>query len=90
LAPDLAISFSQIAPPLENNNNLEKTVSDLPGYTLTPKLGNYTNEDLKEPGKELSCGYPCLKENKPVTLERTKSTIINQVKINNLIKLKKW
>jgi hypothetical protein len=27
---------------------------------------------------------------KPVTLERTKSTIINQVKINNLIKLKKW
>ena len=27
---------------------------------------------------------------KPITLERTKSTIINQVKINNLIKLKKW
>ena len=27
---------------------------------------------------------------KPVTLERTKSTIINQTKINNLIKLKKW
>ena len=27
---------------------------------------------------------------KPVTLERTKSTVINQTKINNLIKLKKW
>ena len=27
---------------------------------------------------------------KPITLERTKSTIINQTKINNLIKLKKW
>ena len=27
---------------------------------------------------------------KPITLERTKSTIINQVKINNLIKFKKW
>ena len=27
---------------------------------------------------------------KPTILERTKSTIINQTKINNLIKLKKW
>ena len=27
---------------------------------------------------------------KPITLERTKSTVINQTKINNLIKLKKW
>ena len=27
---------------------------------------------------------------KPISLERTKSTIINQTKINNLIKLKKW
>ena len=27
---------------------------------------------------------------KPISLERTKSTIINHTKINNLIKLKKW
>jgi hypothetical protein len=36
-------------------------------YTLTPKLNNYTNEQEKAPGKELSCGYPCLPYNKPMT-----------------------
>ena len=49
--------------PKENNY----TVSDLPNYTLTPKLNNYTNEEEKAPGKEMSCGYPCLPNNKPLT-----------------------
>jgi hypothetical protein len=40
------------------------TISDLKNYTLTPKLDNYTNE--KAPGKELSCGYTCLTEGKPL------------------------
>jgi hypothetical protein len=51
----------------EYNKNLTK--SDLPDFTLTPKLGNYTNEKEKEPGKELSCGYPCLPYNKPMIFD---------------------
>ena len=49
------------------NKNL--TTSDLPNYTLTPKLNNYTNEEEKASGKELSCGYPCLPNDKPMTFE---------------------
>jgi len=49
----------------EYTKNLTK--NDLPGYTLTPKLNNYTNEDEKAPGKELACGYPCLPYDKPMT-----------------------
>ena len=36
-------------------------------YTLTPSLNNYTNETEKAPGKELSCGYPCMPNGKPET-----------------------
>ena len=39
--------------------------SDLPDYQLTPKFNNYTNENENESGKELSCGYPCLKDKQP-------------------------
>jgi hypothetical protein len=38
-------------------------------YTLTPKVNNYTNEVENAPGKELSCGYPCLPFNKPMTFD---------------------
>ena len=41
--------------------------SDLPNYTLTPRLNNYTNELENDTSKELSCGYPCLPFNKPDT-----------------------
>jgi hypothetical protein len=56
---------------LEINESYEKSLSksDLPGYTLTPKLNNYTNEKEKDPKKELSCGYPCLPYDKPLTFE---------------------
>ena len=53
-------------------------------------------EQVEEPlsGESLGEIYYRSNENfeidKPITLERTKSTIINQTKINNLIKLKKW
>ena len=53
-------------------------------------------EQIEEPlsGESLGEIYYQSNENfeidKPITLERTKSTIINQTKINNLIKLKKW
>jgi hypothetical protein len=62
------------SPPLDKaldynytNDEYNKTLSvpDLP-YTLTPKVGNYTNEVENAPGKELSCGYPCLPFNKPM------------------------
>ena len=52
-------------------------------------------EQVQEPfsGESLGEIYYRSNENfeidKPITLERTKSTIINQTKINNLIKLKK-
>jgi len=52
-------------------NNLAK--SDLPKHTLTPKLNNYTNEEEKAPGKEMSCGYPCLSGDKPVTFDHAGS-----------------
>jgi hypothetical protein len=51
----------------EYDKNL--AVSDLPGHTLTPKLNNYTNELENEPGKELSCGYTCLKNGKPLVYD---------------------
>jgi hypothetical protein len=38
-------------------------------HSLTPKLNQYTNEEEKAPGKELSCGYPCTYKNKPVTFK---------------------
>jgi len=50
----------------EFNSNLTKPDA---GYTLTPRLNNYTNEEEKAPGKELSCGYPCLPYDKPLTFE---------------------
>jgi len=39
------------------NSSLSK--SDLPNYTLTPKAGNFANENNLTPEKELSCGFPC-------------------------------
>ena len=41
------------------------TKSDLPNYTLKPRFNKYTNEDEKSPGKELSCGYPCIANDLP-------------------------
>ena len=46
------------SPPMDKAEG-KLTVSDLPGYTLKPKPGKFTNEEEKAPGKELSCGYPC-------------------------------
>lgn len=54
----------QVSDPKLYKSNL--TVSDHPDYTLTPKLNNYTNELEKAPGKELSCGYPCLSNGEPL------------------------
>jgi hypothetical protein len=51
----------------EYNNSIAK--SDLPGHTLTPKLNNYTNEIDKTAGKELSCGYTCLRNGKPLVYD---------------------
>jgi hypothetical protein len=41
--------------------------SDLPDYTLTPKLNNYRNEDSDNEEKELACGFPCITNGKPET-----------------------
>jgi len=53
--------FFSYSPPMDDKVD-EKHIakSDLPNYTLTPKLDNYSNEMNTKPGKELSCGYPCL------------------------------
>jgi hypothetical protein len=55
--------FYSYGPPQNDKDTIMK--SDLPNYTLTPKLNNYTNEDENVPGKEISCGYPCFKDKKP-------------------------
>ena len=61
------------SPPLDDDAESDYTdlitKSDLPEYTLTPKLNNYTNEEEKTKGKELSCGYPCLPYDKPLTFK---------------------
>jgi hypothetical protein len=57
--------FYSYGPPQSDQDTIMN--SDLPNYTLTPKLNNYTNENENAPGKELSCGYPCFKDKKPET-----------------------
>ena len=56
--------FLTYSPPMDDKDN--KMKSDLPNYTLTPILNNYTDEE-HENGKELACGYPCSENNEPLT-----------------------
>ena len=53
----------------KDDYNKNVTKSDLPDYTLTPKLNNFTNEKEKAQGKELACGYPCMPNDKPMTFD---------------------
>ena len=65
-------SYSQ---PMSSNESLNDFAKpDLKGYTLTPKLDNYKNENENSPEKELSCGFPCLKNGKPVTFKDNGTT----------------
>jgi hypothetical protein len=59
--------------PEQYTNSLTK--SDLPNYALTPKLNNYTDDQRKEPGKELGCGYPCLPFGEPLTFKDPQGNI---------------
>ena len=60
--------YLSYSPPLDNqvdtNENYQKSLTKPESYTLTPKLNQFTNEIEKAEGKELSCGYPCLKNGK--------------------------
>ena len=58
--------YLSYSPPMDEltDNKLTKSEKD---YTLTPVLNKYTNELEKAPGKELSCGYPCMSGGKPET-----------------------
>jgi hypothetical protein len=57
--------YLSYSPPMDEltDGKLTKSLD----YTLTPGLNNYTNETEKAPGKELSCGYPCMLDDKPET-----------------------
>ena len=57
--------YLSYSPPMDElmDDKLTKSLN----YTLTPSLNNYTNETEKAPGKELSCGYPCMPNGKPET-----------------------
>ena len=70
--------YLSYSPPMdeivEEYSSKNLTKSDLPDYTLTPKLNNYTNEIEKEKGKELSCGYPCLQDENPDTFVKDNVT----------------
>jgi len=60
-------SYSQ---PMNSNETLNDFAKpDLNGYTLTPKLNGYRNENENSPEKELSCGFPCLKNGKAITFK---------------------
>jgi hypothetical protein len=56
------IFFSYSQPLYTTNGKIAKP--DLP-FTLMPRQNGYTNEVENAPGKELSCGTVCLKDNKP-------------------------
>jgi hypothetical protein len=60
------------------------SVSDHPDYTLTPKLNNYTNEQENTPGKELSCGYPCLDGDKPIMFGKDKQLMCGSAAYPNI------
>ena len=77
----------------------EKVIIEEPGSptVFSDTMQVIIEEQVEEPlsGESLGEIYYQSNENfeieKPITLlERTKLTIINQTKINNLIKLKKW
>ena len=62
------LTYSQ--PMDKQSDKLESlTKSDLPEYTLTPGINEYTNEQEKAAGKQLSCGYPCLSNGKPLIVD---------------------
>jgi hypothetical protein len=71
--------YLSYSPPMDkilsqfDEKNLSK--SDRPHDTLTPKLDNYTNEEERAPGKELSCGYPCHRDGKPITFKDPDGTV---------------
>ena len=74
-SPPMKTNISEILNYTEEqyNNALAKT--DLVDYTLTPLLDKYTNEKDNEPGKQLSCGYPCLPFNQPSTFKAPDGSI---------------
>jgi len=74
--------YLSYSPPMELHNttgifsdekyNANLSSSDLPNYTLTPELNNYTNDSENEKGKEIGCGFPCLPFDKPDTFVDSK------------------
>jgi hypothetical protein len=50
------------------------TQTDLPEYTLTPKLNNYSS-DISEKDKELACGFPCITFGQPETFNDPNGTV---------------
>ena len=72
-SPPMKRNLSDVYTEEQYNNALEK--NNLIDYTLTPELNKYTNENLKEPGKQLSCGYPCLSFGQPNTFKDSNGTI---------------
>ena len=78
----------------EQEQNQEEPLSGEPGSPTVFENTVSLEEIYYQSNENFEIDKPtlCLKtqSGNPVTLERTKSTIINQTKINNLIKLKKW
>jgi len=70
---EIFISYSQPMGDLTDNDSIAKP--DLPTYTLIPTNGNYAHENNLKSGKELSCGYPCLKDGKPQTFSDNYGTL---------------
>jgi hypothetical protein len=66
-SPPMNSQVDYTANSTEYNDNL--AISDLPDFSLTPKLDNFTNEKENAPGKELACGYTCLTDGKPLVYD---------------------
>lgn len=74
----LGVFYLSYSPPMDielginvSDEEYNKNISKPNGYAVTPKLNNYTNVDEKAPGKELSCGYPCLSKGNPITFDES-------------------
>ena len=71
--------FFSYSPPMSSNKEGDIAVSDLPSFTLTPKINQYTNEEENAQGKEISCGFPCLKNGKPQIFNKDKQFMCGSI-----------
>jgi hypothetical protein len=63
------VIFFSYSPPMNSLlNDKDIAKPDYP-YALTTPINGFTNENENAPGKEIGCGYPCLQNGTPQTID---------------------